>query len=148
MCLRPFYVSPAPNEAQPGSWGGRRPFVSCPPLGDQLSLELHSHCIRITPSRDFPGRASAPPKSTARIALGHHGWHVRGCGYDEEMEDEGRPQVKRVRLTGARFEGGRLPVDSLVELQKYQDIVRIAAEAEWKQVHPGEQLPDDFPQFR
>lgn len=60
------------------------------------------------------------------------------------MEDEGRPEVKRVRLTGARFEGGRLPVDSLVELQKYQDIVRIAAEAEWKQEHPGEQLPDDF----
>lgn len=60
------------------------------------------------------------------------------------MEDEALPELKRVRLTGARFEGGRLPIDSLVELQKYQDIVRIASVAEWKQEHPGEDVPEDF----
>lgn len=52
--------------------------------------------------------------------------------------------MKRVRLTGARFDGGRLPVDSLVELQKYQDVIRIAAEAEWRQAHPGEAVPADL----
>ena len=60
------------------------------------------------------------------------------------MENEERPGFKRVRLTGARFEGGRLPVDSLTELQKYQDIVRIAAEAEWRQEHPEEDVPQDL----
>lgn len=60
------------------------------------------------------------------------------------MENEERSEFKRVRLTGARFEGGRLPVDSLVELQKYQEIVRIAAEAEWKLKHPEEDTPSDL----
>lgn len=49
-----------------------------------------------------------------------------------------------MRLTGARFEGGRLPIDSLIELQKYQDIVRIAAVAEWQRQHPGEDAPHDL----
>jgi hypothetical protein len=61
-----------------------------------------------------------------------------------DVGDERKPGVKRVRLTGARFEGGRLPVDSLVELQKYQDVVRIAAVAEWRREHPGEELPSDL----
>ena len=60
------------------------------------------------------------------------------------MGDERKPGVKRVRLSGARFDGGRLPVDSLVELQKYQDVVRIAAEAEWRQAHPDEDIPADL----
>lgn len=60
------------------------------------------------------------------------------------MGDEQRPDVKRVRLSGARFDGGRLPVDSLVELQKYQEVVRIAAMAEWQQQHPGEDIPEDL----
>lgn len=64
--------------------------------------------------------------------------------YAVEVEDIDRNQTKRVRLTGTRFDGGRLPIDSLVELQKYQDIVRIAAEAEWKAEHPGESVPDDL----
>ena len=54
------------------------------------------------------------------------------------------PGLKRVRLMGARFQGGRLPVDSLAELQKYQDVVRIAAEAEWRFEHQGEALPADL----
>lgn len=60
------------------------------------------------------------------------------------MEEDDKPGVKRVRLTGARFDGGRLPVDSLIELQKYQDVVRIAAVAEWQQEHPGESAPEDL----
>jgi hypothetical protein len=60
------------------------------------------------------------------------------------MGEEREPGVKRVRLTGARFEGGRLPVDSLIELQKYQEVVRIAAAAEWRQAHPDDKLPMDF----
>jgi hypothetical protein len=59
-----------------------------------------------------------------------------------DVADEDR--TKRIRLTGARFEGGRLPVDSLVELQKYQDIIRIAAEAEWRRDNPGEPVPADL----
>jgi len=61
-----------------------------------------------------------------------------------DVGDERKPGVKRVRLTGARFDGGRLPVDSLVELQNYQDVVRIAAMAKWRLEHPGEELPSDL----
>ncbi|WP_146070712.1 hypothetical protein [Cryobacterium sp. M91] len=61
-----------------------------------------------------------------------------------DVGDERIPGVKRVRLTGARFDGGRLPVDSLVELQRYQDVVRIAAVAEWRREHPGEEPPSDL----
>lgn len=35
-------------------------------------------------------------------------------------------------------------MDSLVELQKYQEIVRIAAVAEWQQQHPGEPVPAEL----
>ena len=52
--------------------------------------------------------------------------------------------MKRIRLTGDRFQGGRLPVDSLVELERYQNIVRKLAEYDWRRDHPDEQLPDDF----
>ena len=37
---------------------------------------------------------------------------------------EERPIFARVRLTGQRFEGGVLPIDSLIELQRYQDLLR------------------------
>ena len=60
------------------------------------------------------------------------------------MSDEPQPSAKRFRLTGARFDGGRLPVDSLVELERYQDVIRIAAEAEWRHDHPDAELPSDF----
>lgn len=60
------------------------------------------------------------------------------------MGDDGASELKRVRLRGARFEGGRLPIASLVELQKYQEIIQIAAAAEWRQEHPDEDLPADF----
>jgi hypothetical protein len=61
-----------------------------------------------------------------------------------DVADDRKPDFKRVRLTGTRFEGGRLPIDSLVELQKYQEVVRIAAEAEWRRDHPGGAIPEEF----
>ena len=61
-----------------------------------------------------------------------------------DVGDDNAPELRRVRLRGPRFDGGRLPIASLVELQKYQQIVQIAAEAEWRREHPGEDLPEDF----
>ncbi|MDN4638823.1 hypothetical protein QCD70_01065 [Agreia sp. PsM10] len=52
--------------------------------------------------------------------------------------------ARRIKLTGARFNGGRLPVDSLVELERYQELLRIVARSSWRQDHPGEDLPADF----
>jgi hypothetical protein len=61
-----------------------------------------------------------------------------------DVGDNNAAELRRVRLRGERFTGGRLPIASLVELQKYQRIVQIAAEAEWRREHPGDDLPDDF----
>ncbi|POX67822.1 hypothetical protein C3481_06450 [Microbacterium sp. Ru50] len=60
------------------------------------------------------------------------------------MDELGGPRYKRIRLTGERFEGGRLPIDSLVELQRYQEVVRKLAEFEWRREHPEDELPSDF----
>lgn len=60
------------------------------------------------------------------------------------MTAEREGASKRIKLNGARFDGGRLPVDSLVELQRYQQVVRRLAELEWRSDHPGEDLPHDF----
>ncbi len=37
-----------------------------------------------------------------------------------------------------------MPVAALAELQRYQELVRAAAELEWEKEHPGEGLPSDF----
>lgn len=63
--------------------------------------------------------------------------------YSSDVAQSERP-VKRIKLTGARFEGGRLPVDSLVELERYQELLRIVARASWRESHPGEELPPRF----
>lgn len=60
------------------------------------------------------------------------------------MADEGDANVRRLVLRGERFVGGRLPVDSLVELERYQELVRTLAKAEWEAEHEGELLPEDF----
>ena len=60
------------------------------------------------------------------------------------MNEEAPAPAKRIRLTGRRFDGGRLPIDSLVELQRYQQAVRAMAEHEWSRDHPGEALPESF----
>lgn len=58
--------------------------------------------------------------------------------------DESESKLRRIRLTGKRFEGGRLPIDSLVELERYQRLIQTIAEANWRNDHPGETLPPDF----
>ena len=58
--------------------------------------------------------------------------------------DEAQPGVQRIRLAGKRFDGGRLPIDSLVELERYQSLIRVMARAEWLRDNPGEDLPADF----
>lgn len=57
------------------------------------------------------------------------------------MDELGGPRYKRIRLTGERFEGGRLPIDSLVELENYQRAVQAMAEHQWRRDHPGEVPP-------
>ena len=52
--------------------------------------------------------------------------------------------MRRIKLIGARFDGGRLPIDSLVELERYQELLRVVARAEWRGGHPGEPLPAHF----
>ena len=51
---------------------------------------------------------------------------------------------RRVKLNGPRFAGGRLPIDSLIELERYQQLLRVVARAEWEADHPTETVPDDF----
>lgn len=58
--------------------------------------------------------------------------------------EESAPKQRRIRLTGERFAGGRLPIDSLVELERYQRLMQTIAEANWRRDHPGEELPADF----
>jgi hypothetical protein len=59
---------------------------------------------------------------------------------DEEVE---RPFV-RIKISGERFEGGRLPVDALGEIQRYQAVLLAAARREWLDDNPGEEIPEDF----
>jgi hypothetical protein len=59
------------------------------------------------------------------------------------MVDSDGP-LRRIKLNGARFDGGRLPVDSLVELERYQQLLRIIARAEWQAQHSGIAVPAGF----
>ena len=59
---------------------------------------------------------------------------------DEEVE---RPFV-RIRISGDRFKGGRLPVDALGEIQRYQAVLLAAARREWLDDNPGAEIPEDF----
>lgn len=67
--------------------------------------------------------------------------HVGPQPYDERMDDVGAPRYKRIRLTGERFSGGRLPIDSLIELERYQRAIQAMAEHEWRRDHPGQSVP-------
>lgn len=63
----------------------------------------------------------------------------------EEGED-GRPEFSAFTLRGDRFAGGRLPIDALIELERYRAILLAAAERAWSRAHPGQPLPQDFAQ--
>jgi len=61
------------------------------------------------------------------------------------MADEaGERPFARLYLSGERFDDGRLPVDSLAEIQRYQAVVLEAARREWRDAHPDEDLPANF----
>lgn len=51
---------------------------------------------------------------------------------------------KLIKLSGARFDGGQLPVDSLIEIERYQATLRALAIADWQEKHPGEEIPGDL----
>lgn len=48
------------------------------------------------------------------------------------------------KLDGERFNGGRLPIDALVELQRYRELILEAAKQAWLESNPGEEMPADF----
>lgn len=61
------------------------------------------------------------------------------------MSDDGELQpFSRLTLEGNRFAHARLPIDALVELQRYKALVEAAAQSKWRTENPGALLPDDF----
>jgi hypothetical protein len=62
---------------------------------------------------------------------------------DEEDPAEQRA-FSEFKLDGDRFRGGRLPVDALVELERYRALLLAAAERAWLIDHPDSDLPEDF----
>lgn len=144
--------------------GTARPIHSIEPIFQRSGSEIpgfetaYSHSIRHLPRRPTaalePAQGNGADRDSpeADAKRRHSGIFMsafsRFCSarihYYWFVPKDDRSEFKRVRLTGARFEGGRLPVDSLVELQKYQEIVRIAAEAEWKGENPGQDAPLDL----
>ena len=65
------------------------------------------------------------------------------------MADEGsggEEHFARFTLNGDRFADARLPIDALIELQRYRDMVLEASRQAWFAVHAGEPIPDDFDQ--
>lgn len=57
---------------------------------------------------------------------------------------DGGAEFARIRLSGDRFTGGRLPVDALDEIQRYQALVLAAARQAWLDEHPDEDVPEGF----
>lgn len=47
-----------------------------------------------------------------------------------------------LRLTGERFHGSRLPVDTLNEIIRYRNLIAAAAKVSWEEEHPHEALPE------
>ena len=62
----------------------------------------------------------------------------------EAGDDSPREEFSQFTLRGARFAGGRLPVDALVELGRYRALLLEAASRAWAQDHQDDPLPDDF----
>lgn len=59
-------------------------------------------------------------------------------------DDASERPFARIRLSGERFSGGRLPVNALAEIQRYQAVVLEAARREWLEAHPDRELPEGF----
>jgi len=62
----------------------------------------------------------------------------------EEESEPPRTEFAEFTLRGDRFNRGRLPIDALVELERYRTILLEAAARAWAGAHPGELLPEDF----
>ncbi|MEV4988447.1 hypothetical protein [Pseudarthrobacter sp. LMD1-1-1.1] len=65
-------------------------------------------------------------------------------GIDADPADNETGLFASFKLDGARFNGGRLPVDALVELQRYRELILEAAKQAWREANPGEEVPADF----
>ncbi|WP_169516827.1 hypothetical protein [Arsenicicoccus bolidensis] len=63
-------------------------------------------------------------------------------GGDAPQRHEG--DAVRLRLQGDRFDGGRLPASALVEIQRYAELVRDATIFEWREQHPGQEVPEEL----
>jgi len=50
----------------------------------------------------------------------------------------------RLRMEGDRFDGAQLPVEALVEIQRYQALILKSAEYAWTTANPDVDLPADF----
>lgn len=62
---------------------------------------------------------------------------------DESEGGEGLP-FAHFTLDGERFRGGRLPIDAMIELERYRKILLASAERAWHRENPGQELPEDF----
>lgn len=49
----------------------------------------------------------------------------------------------RITLEGARFDRARIPLESLQELVRYENLVIAAAKAQWKKKHPDEEISNE-----
>lgn len=70
-----------------------------------------------------------------------------GVSDGQEPQEEGREGANHFAsliMAGERFEGARLPVEALVELQRYRDLLLEAARNSWRAENPIEPVPDDF----
>jgi hypothetical protein len=54
---------------------------------------------------------------------------------------DGNEAFVRITLEGARFAGGRLPIDAMTEVVAYQQVLRDAARIEWERENPDEDAP-------
>ena len=68
---------------------------------------------------------------------------MRCCAIVLGMPDQDE-EFARLTLDGPRFAGGNLPIDALVELQRYQRLVLAAAKNAWHSVNGDSDLPEDF----
>ena len=58
-------------------------------------------------------------------------------------DDEGQ-SFSEFTLRGERFEGVRLPIDALAELERYRSLLLSAAAGAWQMSHPDSDVPSDF----
>jgi len=63
---------------------------------------------------------------------------------DAQSPDGDHEAFARLRMKGPRFDDTQLPIDAMVELQRYQRLILKGAELEWLKANPDQDLPADF----